>query len=84
MVFLRSEKANENYTTGFIKKLFTEEGKDVFATRASTLGKKLLSAENGQGWVKIWIFVVGTNTFTNHDNFFPLSCYSCMSMYNAS
>ncbi|VVC25288.1 ATP-dependent 6-phosphofructokinase,ATP-dependent 6-phosphofructokinase, eukaryotic- [Cinara cedri] len=35
---LRSEKANENYTTGFIKKLFTEEGKDLFTTRASILG----------------------------------------------
>ncbi|XP_029342853.1 ATP-dependent 6-phosphofructokinase-like [Acyrthosiphon pisum] len=35
---LRSEKASENYTTSFIKKLLTEEGQKSFATRTSILG----------------------------------------------
>ncbi|KAE9525601.1 hypothetical protein AGLY_014128, partial [Aphis glycines] len=35
---LRSEKANENYTTNFINKLLTEEGKKSFVTRSSILG----------------------------------------------
>lgn len=39
LIFYRSEKANENYTTSFITKLMTEEGKDFFATRSSVLGQ---------------------------------------------
>ncbi|XP_025190972.1 ATP-dependent 6-phosphofructokinase-like, partial [Melanaphis sacchari] len=35
---LRSERANENYTTSFINKLLTEEGKKSFVTRSSILG----------------------------------------------
>ena len=35
----RNEKANENYTTDFITKLFTEEGKSVFSARMNVLGK---------------------------------------------
>ncbi|CAI6355017.1 unnamed protein product [Macrosiphum euphorbiae] len=35
---LRSEKASENYTTSFIKKLLTEEGQKSFVTRTSILG----------------------------------------------
>lgn len=35
---LRSELANENYTTDFIHKLFSEEGKGVYTCRASTIG----------------------------------------------
>lgn len=32
-VILRSEKANKNYTTDFIAKLFTEEGEGCFETK---------------------------------------------------
>lgn len=35
---LRNEKANENYTTDFIHRLYSEEGKDVFSTRMNILG----------------------------------------------
>ncbi|KAI9560175.1 hypothetical protein GHT06_014186 [Daphnia sinensis] len=35
---LRNEKANENYTTDFIYKLFSEEGKGVFSARMNVLG----------------------------------------------
>ncbi|XP_060859011.1 ATP-dependent 6-phosphofructokinase-like [Metopolophium dirhodum] len=35
---LRSEKASENYTTSFLKKLLTEEGQKSFVTRTSILG----------------------------------------------
>ncbi|XP_022177288.1 ATP-dependent 6-phosphofructokinase-like [Myzus persicae] len=35
---LRSERANENYTTNFLRKLLTEEGQKSFATRTSILG----------------------------------------------
>ncbi len=37
--FTRNEKANENYTTDFIYKLFSEEGKGVFSARMNVLGK---------------------------------------------
>ncbi|XP_064480198.1 ATP-dependent 6-phosphofructokinase-like isoform X2 [Ornithodoros turicata] len=37
-IILRNEKANENYTTEFIYKLFSEEGKDIFTTRMNILG----------------------------------------------
>jgi len=35
---LRNEKANENYTTDFISKLYQEEGKGIFTTRMNILG----------------------------------------------
>ena len=35
---IRSEKANENYSTDFILRLLTEEGKNVFTARESHLG----------------------------------------------
>ncbi|XP_049268539.1 ATP-dependent 6-phosphofructokinase isoform X1 [Rhipicephalus sanguineus] len=35
---LRNEKANENYTTDFIYRLYCEEGKDVFTARQNILG----------------------------------------------
>jgi len=35
---LRNEKANDNYTTDFIYRLFSEEGKDVFTARMNVLG----------------------------------------------
>lgn len=42
-VFLtRNEKANENYTTDFIYKLFSEEGKGVFSARMNVLGKSFI------------------------------------------
>lgn len=34
----RNEKANENYTTDFIYRLYAEEGKDVFTARQNVLG----------------------------------------------
>uniref|UniRef100_A0AC35TN83 ATP-dependent 6-phosphofructokinase n=1 Tax=Rhabditophanes sp. KR3021 TaxID=114890 RepID=A0AC35TN83_9BILA len=35
---VKNEKANKNYTTDFVMKLFNEEGKGVFSTRANVLG----------------------------------------------
>lgn len=40
--FCRSEKASENYTTSFIKRLLTEEGQKSFVTRTSILGNIIL------------------------------------------
>ena len=37
-LILRNEKANEHYTTDFLHRLYKEEGKDVFSTRANVLG----------------------------------------------
>ncbi|XP_077517814.1 ATP-dependent 6-phosphofructokinase isoform X2 [Amblyomma americanum] len=37
-LILRNEKANENYTTDFIFRLYSEEGKDVFTARQNVLG----------------------------------------------
>lgn len=34
----RNEKANANYTTDFIFRLYSEEGKDIFSTRMNILG----------------------------------------------
>jgi len=34
----RNEKANPHYTTDFIFKLYSEEGKDIFSTRMNILG----------------------------------------------
>lgn len=38
-LILRNEKASENYSTDFIYRLFSEEGKNVFSTRMNILGK---------------------------------------------
>ncbi|KAG8179599.1 hypothetical protein JTE90_025764 [Oedothorax gibbosus] len=35
---LRNEKANENYNTDFIYRLYSEEGKEIFSTRMNVLG----------------------------------------------
>ena len=37
----RNEKANENYTTDSITRLFTEEGKGLFSARSNILGKTI-------------------------------------------
>ncbi|XP_062595780.1 ATP-dependent 6-phosphofructokinase-like isoform X2 [Saccostrea cucullata] len=37
-LILRNENANSNYTTDFIEKLFSEEGKGVFTCRKNVLG----------------------------------------------
>eukprot|EP00093_Oithona_nana_P011499 11499.XXX_630020_632552_1 [CDS] Oithona nana genome sequencing. len=37
-LILRNEKANDNYTTDFITKLYMEEGKTIFTTRQNVLG----------------------------------------------
>ena len=34
----RNEKANPNYTTEFIERLFSEEGKGVFSCKSNILG----------------------------------------------
>ena len=36
---LRNEMANENYTTDFIYRLYSEEGKGIFTCRKNILGK---------------------------------------------
>lgn len=35
---VRNEKANDNYSTDFIYRLYTEEGKGRFSTRMNVLG----------------------------------------------
>ncbi|KFM71331.1 6-phosphofructokinase, partial [Stegodyphus mimosarum] len=37
-LILRNEMANDNYTTEFIYRLYSEEGKDIFSTRMNILG----------------------------------------------
>merc|ERR1739848_860574 len=37
-LILRNKKANENYTTDFIFRLYSEEGKDKFTVRQNVLG----------------------------------------------
>ncbi|XP_042903613.1 ATP-dependent 6-phosphofructokinase isoform X2 [Parasteatoda tepidariorum] len=37
-LILRNEMANKNYTTDFIFRLYSEEGKDIFSTRMNILG----------------------------------------------
>ncbi|XP_059484289.1 ATP-dependent 6-phosphofructokinase isoform X2 [Neocloeon triangulifer] len=37
-LILRNEKANENYTTDFIYRLYSEEGKGLFSARSNVLG----------------------------------------------
>lgn len=36
---LRNENANENYTTDFIFRLYSEEGKGIFSCRKNVLGR---------------------------------------------
>jgi 6-phosphofructokinase 1 len=38
-LILRNEKANENYTTEFIYRLYSEEGKGLFSARSNVLGE---------------------------------------------
>lgn len=38
-LILRNEKANENYNTDFIYRLYSEEGKGLFTARMNVLGK---------------------------------------------
>jgi 6-phosphofructokinase 1 len=37
-LIIRNEKANENYTTDFIEKMYNEEGKGLFTCRSNILG----------------------------------------------
>lgn len=39
---LRNENANENYTTDFIYRVYSEEGKGIFSCRKNVLGKAVL------------------------------------------
>lgn len=41
---LRNENANENYTTDFIFRLYSEEGKGIFSCRKNVLGKYVSSS----------------------------------------
>lgn len=38
-LILRNEKANDNYNTEFIYRLYSEEGKGLFTARMNVLGK---------------------------------------------
>lgn len=38
ILFSRNENANANYTTDFIYRLYSEEGKEIFSTRMNVLG----------------------------------------------
>jgi len=38
-LILRNEKANDNYSTDFIYRLYSEEGKGLFSARSNVLGK---------------------------------------------
>lgn len=39
-LILRNEKANDNYNTEFIYRLYSEEGKGLFTARMNVLGKQ--------------------------------------------
>lgn len=39
---LRNENANENYTTDFIFRVYSEEGKGIFSCRKNVLGEAIL------------------------------------------
>jgi hypothetical protein len=41
-LFYRNERANENYNTDFIYRLYTEEGKGLFSARQNILGKECI------------------------------------------
>lgn len=40
-LILRNEKANDNYNTEFIYRLYSEEGKGLFTARSNVLGEFL-------------------------------------------
>lgn len=39
---LRNENANDNYTTDFIYRVYSEEGKGIFSCRKNVLGEAVL------------------------------------------
>ena len=39
---LRNENANENYTTDFIYRVYSEEGKGIFSCRKNVLGEAVV------------------------------------------
>lgn len=41
-LILRNEKANDNYNTEFIYRLYSEEGKGLFSARMNVLGMSVL------------------------------------------
>jgi Phosphofructokinase len=52
-LILRNEKANENYTTEFIYRLYSEEGKGLFSARSNVLGEQKQPILNCQLGVKV-------------------------------
>lgn len=42
-LILRNEKANDNYNTDFIYRLYSEEGKGLFTARMNVLGKFIIN-----------------------------------------
>lgn len=40
---LRNENANENYTTDFIYRVYSEEGKGIFSCRKNVLGEAVVA-----------------------------------------
>jgi hypothetical protein len=47
----RNEKANENYTTDFIYRLYSEEGKGLFSARSNVLGKIIIIKVSKKGMI---------------------------------
>lgn len=41
-LILRNENANQNYSTDFMQRLFSEEGKGLFSCRMNIIGMNLL------------------------------------------
>lgn len=57
-LILRNEKANDNYNTDFIYRLYSEEGKGLFTARMNVLGKnRFISLWSDTETVSIFIRV---------------------------
>lgn len=58
-LILRNEKANDNYNTDFIYRLYSEEGKGLFTARSNVLGKRrtLLLLESLRFFLLIFNFL---------------------------
>lgn len=50
---LRNENANENYTTDFIYRVYSEEGKGIFSCRKNVLGEAILVATGTHPFIDV-------------------------------